>query len=315
MRRTVRLAISVLLLASAACSGGTSAGPAGSGVLSVVTTTTQLTDFAREIGGSRARVYGVLRANVDPHDYEPSPADLDALAKADVIVKNGVGLEGWFEDTIKAAAPKGQVLDASHGITIRQGEEDHEGEEPAAGHAGEEEGDPHMWHNPGNVEVIVTSMAAAMERAAPEAAADIQRNLARYKAELAELDRDIGDRIGRLASKKLVTNHDAFGYYVDRYGLEFVGSIIPSFDTSAELSATQIADIVAKIKESGTKAVFSESSLPPKTAEAIGREAGVKVVAGEDALYGDTLGPEGSDGDTYLKMMQHNTKVIVDNLG
>ena len=106
----------------------------------------------------------------------------------------------------------------------------------------------------------------------------------------------------------------AFGYYLDHYGLEFVGSIIPSFDTQAELSAENIQDIVGKIRSSRVKAVFSESSLPPKTAEAIGKEAGVKVVAGEDALYGDTLGPEGSDGDTYLKMIRHNTKAFVDNL-
>jgi zinc/manganese transport system substrate-binding protein len=115
--------------------------------------------------------------------------------------------------------------------------------------------------------------------------------------------------------RKLVTNHDAFGYYIDRYQLEFVGSIIPSFDTSAELSAKDVDDIVAKIKQTGTKAVFSESSLPPKTAEAIARQAGVKVVAGEDALYGDTLGPEGSAGDTYLKMETHNTDTIVKALG
>jgi ABC-type Zn uptake system ZnuABC Zn-binding protein ZnuA len=117
-----------------------------------------------------------------------------------------------------------------------------------------------------------------------------------------------------LANKKLVTNHDAFGYYIDRYGLQFVGSIIPSFDTSAELSGRDIRDLVAKIKATKVKAVFSETSLPPKTAETIGREAGVKVVEGEDALYGDSLGPAGSDGDTYLKMIRHNTRTIVSNL-
>ena len=106
----------------------------------------------------------------------------------------------------------------------------------------------------------------------------------------------------------MVTNHDAFGYYIDRYGLEFVGSIIPSFDTSTELSGRDIRDLVAKIKATGVKAIFSETSLPPRTAETIGREAGVKVVTGEDALYGDALGPPGSDGDA-LRVAIHGDQV------
>lgn len=310
MRRIISSTVlaGVLLVLGVACSTDTStssasgSGPSAGAVLSVVTTTTQLTDLAREIGGSRVTVYGVLKANVDPHDYEPSPADIEALAKADVIVKNGLDLEPWFDDTIKAASPRGQIVNASDGITIRKGDE--EGSE----------GDPHIWHNPQNVVVMVTSMAAAMEKASPEAAADIRQNLAAYTGKLVALDTDIKNQVAGLTNTKLVTNHDAFGYYVEHYGLEYVGSIIPSFDTSAELSAAQIAGIVATIRSTGTKAVFSESSLPAKTAEAIGKEAGVKVVAGADALYGDTLGPPGSDGDTYLKMLAHNTKVIVDNL-
>ncbi|GAB3884074.1 hypothetical protein GCM10027612_17230 [Microbispora bryophytorum subsp. camponoti] len=111
-----------------------------------------------------------------------------------------------------------------------------------------------------------------------------------------------------------MTNHDAFGYYLDRYKLTFVGSIIPSFDTSAELSAKQVADLVAEIKATGVVAIFSEASLPPKTAEAVGREAGVTVVAGQDALYGDSLSPEGSAGATYLQMEEHNTDTIVNAL-
>ncbi|MEO7557193.1 MAG: metal ABC transporter substrate-binding protein, partial [Acidimicrobiales bacterium] len=174
--------------------------------------------------------------------------------------------------------------------------------------------DPHIWFDPDNAAVMASSISAALSKADPDHALDYAANLARYSAQLDELDGEVADQVAGLANKKIVTNHDAFGYYFAHYGFEFVGSIIPSVDTSAELSATQIADIVERIRQTGTKAVFSESSLPPKTAEAIGREAGVRVVAGEDALYGDSLGPAGSDGDTYLKMMRHNTRVIVDNL-
>ena len=111
--------------------------------------------------------------------------------------------------------------------------------------------------------------------------------------QLRALDAEVERQVDSLANKKVVTNHDAFGYYLDRYGLELVGSVIPSFDSSAELSGRDIRDLVAKIRATGVKAIFSETSLPPKAAETIGREAGVKVVVGEDALYGDALGPRG----------------------
>jgi ABC-type Zn uptake system ZnuABC Zn-binding protein ZnuA len=274
-------------------------------VLNVVTTTTQITDFVRNIGGDQVKIYAVLKANVDPHDYEPTPADLDAIANADVIMKNGVELEKWFGDTIRSAGPKGPIVDASQGVTIRSGR-------PASD---EPEGDPHIWHNPQNAKLMVANIAHALEAVDPAATPIFERNLAAYSAQLDTLDAGIKAQIATLANKKLVTNHDAFGYYVDHFGLEFVGSVIPSFDTQAELSPADINDLVAKIKAEGVKAVFSESSLPPKTAEAIATEAGVKVVDGADALYGDTLGPEGGDADTYLKMEEHNTREIVANLG
>jgi zinc/manganese transport system substrate-binding protein/manganese/iron transport system substrate-binding protein len=295
--------IAVVLAACGSDSQSSSAASSGGRVLDVVTTTTQLTDFAWNVGGDNVKVYAVLKANVDPHDYEPTPADLDAIAKADVIVKNGVGLEKWFDDTIKSASPKGTIVDTSRGVTIRRGSN------------AEAAGDPHIWHNPQNVKIMIGNIAAAFEAADASAKAAFEQNRTNYAATLDALDADIKAKIDSLANKKLVTNHDAFGYYVDHYGLEFVGSAIPSFDTQAELSPADINDLVAKIKAQGVKAVFSESSLPPKTAEAIASEAGVKVVAGEDSLYGDTLGPPGSDGDTYLQMEEHNTKEIVDNLG
>jgi zinc/manganese transport system substrate-binding protein len=214
-----------------------------------------------------------------------------------------VDLEKWFDSTIESAAPNGQIVDASTGVTIRRGEDDEENA-----------GDPHVWHNPLDAAMMVTTIENALEKADPADAGTFKANLASYKDTLTKLDADIKGQIDTLTNRKLVTNHDAFGYYVDHYRLEFVGSIIPSFDTSAELSAKDTRDIVAKIKATGTKAVFSESSVPPKTAETIGTEAGVKVIAGQDSLYGDTLGPPGSDGDTYVKMERHNTRVIVDNL-
>jgi zinc/manganese transport system substrate-binding protein/manganese/iron transport system substrate-binding protein len=297
-------AAAAILVAGCGSRSGGAPSAAGPHVVKVVSTTTQITDFVRNIGGANVDVHAVLTANVDPHDYEPTPADLDSIAKADVIVKNGVGLEKWFDQTITDAGPKGTIVDASEGVTLRPGD----------GTDVERDGDPHIWHNPQNAKVMVTTIAGALEAADPAAKDTFEANLAHYVAELDALDTDITSQIATLTNKKLVTNHDAFGYYVDHFGLEFVGSVIPSFDSQAELSPQDVNDLVAKIKSEGVKAVFSEASLPPKTAEAIAGEAGVRVVAGEDALYGDTLGPPGSEGDTYLKMMAHNTKAIVDNL-
>jgi ABC-type Zn uptake system ZnuABC Zn-binding protein ZnuA len=291
------------VLAGCGSSGGAPGGASGGGRLKVVATTTQVQDFTRAIGGDRIQLTGILKPNVDPHDYEPSPADVDAIARADLLITNGVGLEHWLQDTVKSAGFDGTTVDTSKGVRIRQGD----AQDPA--------GDPHIWQNPRNAKLMVATIERALVSADPADAGLFQRNLDAYDAKLDALDAEVARQIDSLANRKLVTNHDAFGYYIDRYHLDFVGSIIPSFDTSAELSARDVAGIVAKIRATGVKAVFSETSLPPRTAETIAGEAHVKVVEGPDALYGDTLGPAGSDGATYLGMIEHNTRTIVANLG
>jgi ABC-type Zn uptake system ZnuABC Zn-binding protein ZnuA len=302
--RVLALTVAVLL---AGCSGSSNndGSPAGSSRdPNVVATTTPVQDFVRVIGGDRVEVTGLLKPNVDAHDYEPSPADLEAIAKADLLVINGVGLEEWLEDTVNSAGFQGVTVDTSKGVRIIQGQG-----------ATDEHGDnPHIWHNPQNAKLMSANIERALAAADPADAGFFKANLDTYAAQLDALDADIARQINGLANKKLVTNHDAFAYYIQRYGLEFIGSVIPSFDTSAELSGREIRGLVAKIKATGVKAVFAEASLPPKAAEVIAAEAGVKVVAGEGALYGDGLGPANSAGGTYLGMMEHNTRTIVSNL-
>jgi zinc/manganese transport system substrate-binding protein len=161
---------------------------------------------------------------------------------------------------------------------------------------------------------MVADIEKGLAAADPANAATYARNLTTYTAKLDKLDADNVAAFAKLPAdqRKLVTNHDAFGYYVDRYHLDFVGSVIPSMDTSAELSAKQLTDLVAKIRATGVKAIFTESSLPPKTADTVAAQAGVKVV---DSLYGDSLGPAGSPGATYLGAEEHNTQTIVTALG
>ena len=297
----VAVCLAALVVAGCSASGGGAGGDrtGGGGRLRVVATTTQVADLAANVGGDRVRVTSLLKPGIDPHDYEPSPADIDAIAHADLVLENGVGLEAWLGDTIDSSGFDGPVADTSQGLRLRM----------VGGAA-----DPHIWQNPRNAERMAANLERGLAAADPSAAATFQANLAAYTRQLQALDSEVQRQIDSLANKRLVTNHDAFGYYLDRYGLQLVGSVIPSFDTSAELSGRDIRDLVAKIKATRVKAIFSETSLPPRTAETIGREAGVKVVTGEDALYGDTLGPRGSDGDTYIKMIRHNTRTIVSNL-
>ncbi|MFC0864068.1 metal ABC transporter substrate-binding protein [Sphaerimonospora cavernae] len=302
----VLLVLFVVLFVTACGGGAGTSSFSQVDVLKVVATTTEVADFARNVGGDKVEVHQILKSNVDPHDYEPSPLDLQAIAEADVVVKNGVGLEKWLDPVIASAGFEGAVVDASSGVSIRKG----------GGSAEDAEGDPHIWHNPMNVKTMTANIEKAFAAADPADAAAYRANLAAYTVKIDALDAEIAEKIETIPAdrRKLVTNHDAFGYYIERYKLSFVGSIIPSFDTSAELSGRQISDLVVKIRDAGVTAVFSEASLPPKTADAIGREAGVKVVAGEDSLYGDTLGPAESAGATYLQMEAHNTDTIVNAL-
>lgn len=298
-RAVIPLVLVSLTLIGASC--GDDGGRRDDAALEVVTTTTVLTDFAQVLGGDRVAVHGVLKPNVDPHDYEPSANDLQSLRNADVIVKNGVHLEAWFDDALSASGTNATVVDASMGIAIRSLDDGGEG-------------DPHIWHDPRNAQKIIETMLAAFVAADPAGASVYERNARAYLDELAALDDDIAASIAGLSNKKLVTNHDALGYYIDRYGLEFVGSIIPSFETSAEVSASELAELVDAIRAQGVKAVFAETALPAKVARTIAAEAGVAVVDGDDALYGDGLGPKSSPAGTYLDMMRHNTATIVGNL-
>jgi ABC-type Zn uptake system ZnuABC Zn-binding protein ZnuA len=286
----------------AGCSGAGGAAGARDGErgrLRVVATTTQVVDLAANVGGDRVRVTSLLKPGIDPHDYEPSPADIDAIAHADLVLENGVGLEAWLSDTIDSSGFDGPVVDTSQGVRLRM-----VGGAP----------DPHIWQDPRNAERMAANIERGLAAAEPSAAPAFQANLAAYTKQLQALDAEVQRQVDSLANRKVVTDHDAFGYYLDRYGLELVGSVIPSFDSSAELSGRDIRDLVAKVRATGVKAIFSETTLPPRAAETIGREAGVKVVTGDGALYGDSLGPPGSDGDTYIKMIRHNTATIVSNL-
>lgn len=319
--RPRRRRLATTLVAGAALAGLVGCGSASddtaggtSGPL-VVATTTQLADFARTIGGDTIQVHGLIRPNVDAHDVDPSPADLDALARADAIVANGVGLEPWLDDAVAASGATVPVTDTSEGVTLL-GIDDATG--PASGDHGDSDGaNPHVWLDPRNARVMAATVTDAIVAALGDdaaAVAEVEARARAYDDDLVALDAEIEALLADLPDRQLVTDHDAFTYFAARYDLAVVGTIIPSFDSAAEVSAGDLDDLAATIRRTGTRAVFSEQSLPPDAAEALGRKVDVRVVAGADGLYGDSLGPAGSPGETYLGMMRHNADSISRNL-
>jgi zinc/manganese transport system substrate-binding protein/manganese/iron transport system substrate-binding protein len=285
------------------------------GKLAVVATTTQIGDFARNVGGDRISLTVLLNPNQDAHDFEPSPSQIRRLTEADVVLRNGVGLDYFVVRAVQGDAAKITVV--SEGISLTEGAtEGHEGDEDDSDAAAETEAqgnDAHIWFSVANARKMVENIRDAFSRADAANASYYSENAARYLAELDALDARIKSQINEVASscRKLVTNHDAFTYYAAAYGLQIVGSVIPSVSTEARPSASDVANIVRKIRQEDVPAIFSEASVNPALVRQVGREANVKVV---DDLYGDSLGPKGSDGATYIGMMESNTRKIVEAL-
>jgi ABC-type Zn uptake system ZnuABC Zn-binding protein ZnuA len=284
-RLVLAAAAAALLLAGCGSTGG------GGGSISVVATTTQIGDWARAVGGADVDVHQILQPNTDPHEYEPRPQDVIETADAKLVLENGVGLDGWMAKVVSEAGTHPTVVDLGDRVRVV-------------------EGDPHWWHDPRNAELAVTAIGDALRRADPAHAHGYARRAAAYVARLRSLDRGIVACLAKVspAERKLVTDHDAFGYFARRYGITIVGAVIPSQTTQGQPSAGETASLIALIRREHVHAVFPESSANSRLAETIARETGAS--AGY-MLYGDTLGPSNSDGATYLRMERANADAMV----
>lgn len=273
--------------------------------LAVVAATTQVADFSRQVAGTAGTVAGLVQANQSVHGFDPSAKNLLDLGAADVLVTSGVGIESWLDDAIQASGFQGTVIDASTGVTLLPSVE-------ASG-----ANDPHIWTDPANAILMIQNISAGFAAADPAQAPAFEANAASYVEKLTALNEWITANVDQVpvAERLLVTNHDAFTYFYTAYDITFVGSIIPSLDDNAEPSAAELDTLIAAIKASGTKAVFSEASLSPKLAETIAQEADVTVYSGDNALYSDSLGAAGSAGETYLSATIHNVTVLMDSWG
>ena len=262
----------------------------------VVATTTQLGDWLRELAGERFDVHQILRPNTDPHDYEPRPDDVQALARADLILRSGGDLDHWVRGAADDAGADADIVDIGAGLATRRAESG--------------EPDPHWWHDPRNAELAVERTGEALVRLAPQDATPVARAQARYVRALRRLNANVAACIAAVphAQRKLVTDHDALGYFAARYDIDVVGTAIPARTTLAQPSAGELASLVDTIEREHVRAVFPESSVNSKVADTLARETG--ATAGYE-LYGDTLGPSGSSGETYLKMEMANTDAIV----
>jgi zinc/manganese transport system substrate-binding protein len=292
--RVWTLAAAALVLPAMSCDGSSSDSRP-----QVVATTIQVGALTKAVAGNSVNLKTLIGAGVDPHEYEPSAEDVARLHDAKLILRNGVGLDAFLDKVVKESGAA-NVVTVSDGVQLRHGDDE----------TGKTEDDPHIWHNPQNAKIMVDNIARALSATFPESATTFQKNAEAYKQKLDDVDQQIRKLIDTLPNenRKMVTNHDAFGYFIDYYGLRFVGAVIPGVTTSSEASARQVADLEDTIRREGVKAVFAESSLDPKVAKQIAKDTHVKIV---DNLYGDSLGEPGSGADTVDGMLLANARTIV----
>ncbi|HTU16403.1 MAG TPA: zinc ABC transporter substrate-binding protein [Solirubrobacterales bacterium] len=314
--RPAALAVAALGLVLFAAGCGSGGGDDG-GPVKVVATTTQVADLVREVGGEQIEVTQILQPNTDPHDYEPRPSDVEAFVDAKLVFKSGGHLDEWTDQMIEDSGSDAAVVDLSANLPVElhAGEHSHEHDGEEAGHEEEhsedgEETDPHWWHDPVNAKAAVGEIETALIEADPAAKSAFRTNAEHYEAQLATLNRTIAKCFGSIpaAERKMVTDHDAFNYFASRYGIEVVGAVIPALTTQAQPSAGDLAELERTIRDENVKAVFPESSVSKKLSDAVAGDTGAST---EHELFGDSLGPEDSDGSTYITMIQSNANSIM----
>jgi ABC-type Zn uptake system ZnuABC Zn-binding protein ZnuA len=284
--------------------------------LNVVATTTFLADMAQNVAGSRITVHSLIPIGVDPHGFQPTPADIRAIADSNVLITNGFDLEGHnVEAMLLNAGGNRLLIEAAAGLTPRQTEdEDNHHQSEAHGHdAHEHESDPHFWLDPNLAIKYVENIRDGLSQADPDGAAIYTANANAYIAQLRGLDAWISDQVNQIPAERrlLVTNHESFGYFADRYGFRVVGAIIPNVSTGASPSAKDLAALVEKIKGTGAPAIFLETGTNPQVADQVAREAGVKLEIG---LYSHSVTGPGGPAPTYIDMIKYNTNAIVNAL-
>jgi zinc/manganese transport system substrate-binding protein len=267
------------------------------GPLRVVASFSILGDLTRQVGGDAVSVESLVGPDGDVHVYEPRPKDLRTLMAAGLLVRNGLGLEGWMDRLTAAAGFKGHAVVASDKVTARTMKED----------SGAIATDPHAWQDPRNAILYVQAIADGLAAADPANEAAYRDAAVRYSGRIAQADAWIAATLGAIPAdrRRIITTHDAFGYYGARYGVEFLSA--EGISTEFEPSAKAIAALVAQIKREKVRAVFIENMTSPRMAQMLAWETGATLGG---TVYSDALSPPGGSAATYLEMLRYNTTLF-----
>ncbi|MBF0735021.1 metal ABC transporter substrate-binding protein [Citrobacter koseri] len=268
--------------------------------LNVVTSFSILGDITQEVGGKNVNVTTLVGPDGDPHTFEPSPKDSVALSKADVVVVNGLGLEGWLDRLVKASGFKGTLVVASDGVKTHTLDED-----------GETVTDPHAWNSAANGALYAQNILSGLVNADPQDKAVLEASGKPYIAQLTELDAWAKARFSQIPQekRKVLTSHDAFGYFGRAYGVEFLAP--QGLSSESEASAAQVAALIKQIKADGVNTWFMENQLDPRLVKQIASATGAQP-GGE--LYPEALSAKGGVADSYVKAFRHNVETIANSM-
>ncbi|MDQ0510423.1 metal ABC transporter solute-binding protein, Zn/Mn family [Ancylobacter amanitiformis] len=299
--------------------------------LPVVATFSILGDIVKNVGGDRISVVTLVGPNGDTHVYQPTPQAAKEVAEAAVVFENGLGLEGWMDRLVKASGTKAELVAVTQGVTPRyrtasepQDDDEEEGHDaagqsaaghdhaeaaPAEAHKGHDHGplDPHAWQNVANVEIYAANIRDALIKADPAGAEAYKAQAAAYIEKLKVLDAQVRTAMAGIPVKqrRIITSHDAFGYFGDAYGLKLLAP--QGVSTEAEASAKDVGRIIRQIKSQKIPAVFLENIADPRLAQRIAKESGARV-GGE--LYSDALSDDKGPASTYIDMIQSNVREL-----
>ena len=315
MKKIINTIIATLTLSALFLTGCGSAPQSSDNAVRVLASATFLADIAQNVAGDRLTVDSLLPIGADPHAYQAAPSDVAKISESNLLILNGVEYEHFIEPLLENAGGERIIVEATAGLEPHPAEEHANETESGTGHeheAGDPQGDPHMWLDPNLVITYVENIRDGLIQVDPDGAEIYKANADGYIAQLKDLDAWIVEQVDTIPEERrlLVTNHEAVGYFAERYGFEVVGAVIPSLSTDAGTSAKEMSALIEQVKSSGAPAIFLGEVENADLANQIAEEAGVKVV---DNLYLESL-TDGEPAATYIDMMKHNVTSIVEGL-